>query len=267
MSWALVTGGSKGIGFSIAESLAKREYNIVLVARNQIELLIAKSKLEKNFNIEVEIISCDLSISESAKIISDWCNSRGFELKILCNAAGMGGSKDFFDLPLNDLRTMIRVNLESTIALCSTLIPQLKINAPSYILNIGSLAGFAPIPLKNVYASTKSALHSFSYSLRYLLKNDKISVSCLCPGPVFTKPSIEKETIKQLGWFGKQMAVETSVVGELAVQAMLRHKIIIVPGKLATIVSYLLRIIPGQFLAYIFYSFRKQNINNPPLAK
>jgi len=258
MSWALIAGGSKGIGLSVAEALAKRKYDLLLIARNMKELTEAKTKLESNFNIKVEIMSCDLSSSESPDIIYDYCLSKNLELNILCNVAGMGGSKDFPVLPPHDLRTMIRINVESPVALSLILIPLLKKNSPSYILNIGSMAGFAPLPIKAVYASTKSALHSFSYSLRYLLKESNISVSCLCPGPVFTKSSIEQETIKQLGWIGKKMTIGTVAVGELAVRGMFKRKMIIVPGKLATLFSFLLRILPGKFLAYISYSFTRK---------
>ncbi len=254
MSWALVAGGSKGIGFSIAEALARRKYNLMLVARNHDDLIHAKNILEKNFNIEVETYTCDLSLTESALKIYDWCNDKGFKINILCNVAGSGGSGDFPELPLNDVSTLIRTNLESTIALSSILIPRLKANSPSYILNVGSLAGFAPILTKSVYASAKSAIHSFSYSLRYILKPYKISVSCLCPGPVFTKPSIEKETMNQMGRLGKLMAVDVRLVGELAVKGMLKQKMIIVPGYTATLVSYILRILPDQFIAHIIYS-------------
>src|SRR5450755_42780 len=257
MSWALIAGGSKGIGIGIAEALAKRKYNVLLVARNAKELSDAKTDLENRFHILVEILSCDLSLSESATIISDFCSAKNLEINILCNAAGLGGSKDFPDLPLNDLRTMIRLNLESAVALSQTFIPLLKKNAPSYILNIGSMAGFAPIPIKNVYSSTKSAVLAFSYSLRFLLKKDKISVSCLCPGPVFTKPAIERETINQLGCIGKRMAIKPDKVGEWAVRALFKQKMIVVPGKLSTLFSYLLRAMPNRYMARIFYTFGK----------
>lgn len=257
MSWALVAGGSKGIGFSIAESLAKRRYNLLLVARNHDDLILAKKTLEKTYPVEVETLTCDLSLTESTIKIYDWCNDKRFKINILCNVAGSGGSGDFPELPVNDVSTLLRANLESTINLSSILIPLLKANVTSYILNVGSLAGFAPILMKSVYASAKSAIHSFSYSLRYILKPDKISVSCLCPGPVFTKPSITNETMKQMGWLGKQMALDPGLVGELAVRGMLRRKMIIVPGKLATLISYVLRILPDQFIAYLIYSFRK----------
>ena len=160
-------------------------------------------------------------------------------------------------MPLNDLMAIIPLNLELAVALCFMFIPLLKQTAPSYILNIGSMAGFSPIPIKNLYASTKSALHSFSYSLKYLLKENNISVSCLCPGPVFTKSSIEKETLKQLGSLGKRMTVESAWVGEYAVQGMLKRKMIIVPGKLTSLISLLLRILPHRLIAYISYTFSK----------
>ncbi len=262
MGWALIAGGSKGIGFSIAESLARRSYNLVLVARNQTDLLFAKEKIEKEFPVKVEILSHDLALTDTASIISDWCIGRNLEINILCNAAGMGGSNDFPDLTLDELRAMVGLNLESAIILSSIMIPILKKNVPSYILNIGSMAGFAPLPVKSVYASTKSALISFSYSLRSLLKSENISVSCLCPGPVFTKPTIEKETIHQLGWLGRHMSVRPEIVGEMAVRGMLAHKMMIIPGKLATLISCLLKILPDRFLTYISYSIRKQNRNN-----
>jgi len=257
MSWALVAGGSKGIGFSIAEALAKRKYNLLLVARNHDDLILAKKTLEKTYPVEVETFTCDLSLTESTIKIHDWCNDKGFKVNILCNVAGSGGSGDFPELPVNEVSTMLRTNLESTITLSTILIPLLKTNAHSYILNVGSLAGFAPILIKSVYASAKSAVHSFSYSLRYILKPDKISVSCLCPGPVFTKSSIVNETMKQMGWLGKHMALEPGLVGELAIRGMLRRKMIIVPGKLARLISYILRILPDQFIAFLIYSFRK----------
>ncbi|MEP7277212.1 MAG: SDR family NAD(P)-dependent oxidoreductase [Bacteroidota bacterium] len=252
MDWALIAGGSKGLGFSIAKALAKRKYNLILVARDANDLSIAKSKLESSM-VQVEILSYDLVLPGSDLKIANWCLDKGLALKVLCNAAGYGGANDYLSLPLTDLRTMIRINLESAMGLSLLLLPMLQKSSPSFILNVGSIAGFAPFPEKNLYSATKSALILFSYSLRYQLKEKNISVSCLCPGPVFTKPSIEKETKDRLGWFGKQMAVAPDKVGEIAVRGMLGGKVIIVPGRLSAMVSFLLRVLPAGFLADIFY--------------
>ena len=251
--YALVAGGSKGIGYAIAEALARRHYNLILIARHMDSLVAAKNKLETGYGIHVEVLSIDLSRDESATEIANWCMERNIPLKFLCNVAGFGGSRDYLSLPLDTLRYMVRLNVESAMALSLTLLPLLEKNAPSYILNVASMAGFAPIPVKNMYSATKSAVIFFSYSLRYQLKKKNISVSCLTPGPVFTKPEIEQDTKQKLGWFGMQMAVSPKKVGEIAVRKTLKRRMIIVPGTLAKMSSVLIRVLPRRLVVALYY--------------
>ena len=147
---------------------------------------------------------------------------------------------------------MVRLNVESAITLTYALLPLLEKNAPSYILNVASMAGFAPIPVKNIYSATKSAVIFFSYSLRYQLRDRGISVSCLSPGPVFTKPEIVKDTKDKLGWFGMKMAVPPKRVGEIAVRKTLKKRMMIVPGTLATITAFIIRILPRRVIVSIY---------------
>lgn len=251
-AYALVAGGSKGIGYGIAEALARRGYNLILIARHTDSLMAAKVKLESAYNIHVEILSFDLSRDESATEIASWCTERNIPLKMLCNVAGFGGAKDYLSLPLDTLRYMINLNVGSAMALSLTLLPLLEKNAPSYILNVGSMAGFAPIPVKNLYSATKSAVVFFSYSLRYQLKEKHISVSVLCPGPVFTKPEIKKDTKEKLGWIGMQMAVSPEKVGEVAVRETLNKKLVIVPGGLSKFMAFLIRVLPRRLIVAIY---------------
>jgi uncharacterized protein len=250
--WALVSGGSKGIGYAIAAALAKRSYNLILIARNESALNNAKNKLETTFSIQVEILALDMSKEDSAVIIASWCSEKNILLKMLCNVSGIGGSADYLSGSLTDSLYMLRLNTEPAISLTYFLLPLLKKNQPSYILNVSSMAGFAPISIKNIYSATKSAVIFFSYSLRYQLQKENISVSCLCPGPVFTKASIEKETIKKLGWFGKHMAVSPEKTGEIAIDRTLKKQMIIVPGFLAKTISVLIRSLPMRWIAYLY---------------
>lgn len=250
--YALVAGGSKGIGYAIAEALAKRKYNLILVARHQDSLTAAKNKLESLYQVRVETLALDLAKETTADSIASWCIKRDIRLKVLCNVAGYGGSRDFLSLPLDTLRYMVRLNVESCMALSLTLLPLLEKNAPSYILNVASMAGFAPIPIKNMYAATKSSIIFFSYALRSQLKEKKISVSCLAPGPVFTKPEITKETKEKLGWFGMQMAVSPERVGEIAVRKTFRKKLIIVPGTFSKTASIIIRLLPRRWMVGIY---------------
>ena len=257
-NYALVAGGSKGIGYGIAEALARRGYNLVLIARHVDSLQAAKNKLESLYKIHVEILAFDLAYDESATEIAAWCTKKNIQLKILCNVAGFGGSRDYLTLPLDTLRYMINLNIGSAMALTLTLLPLLEKNAPSYILNVASMAGFAPIPIKNLYSATKSAVVFFSYSLRYQLKEKHISVSVLCPGPVFTKPEIEKDTKEKLGWIGMQMAIPQERVGEIAVKKTLRKKLVIVPGGVSKIMAFFVRFLPRRWVVGIYYKKGKK---------
>ena len=256
--YALIAGGSRGIGFAIAEALARRNYNLILIARHLDTLLAAKARLESAYPIHVETLVYDLSKEEAAGSIAQWCISKNIPLKMLCNVAGLGGAEDYLNLSLDSLRYMVRLNVESCMALSLTLLPLLEKNSPSYILNVASMAGFAPIPAKNLYSATKSAVIFFSYSLRYQLKEKNISVSCLSPGPVFTKPSIEKETREKLGWIGMKMAVKPVKVGEIAVRETLNGKLIIVPGTGAKLMSIILRALPRRLAVVIYYKVGKK---------
>ena len=251
MQYALVSGGSKGIGLGIAMALAKRNYNLILVARDTEALENAKHAIETAYPVTVKIIAADLADANNFTMIANWCTESNIPLKILCNVTGLGGEKDFLSIPLNDSLYMLQLNTAPAIALTHGLLPLLRKNNPSFILNTSSMAGFAPIAVKNIYSASKAAILFFSYSLRRQLRKENISVSCLCPGPVFTKPSIEADTIQQLGWLGKQMAVTAAYVGEVAVKKTLQGKLIIVPGIIALILSRLLRLMPVDFINFI----------------
>lgn len=253
MAYALIAGGSKGIGYAIAEALAKRNYDLVLVARHEDMLNTARQKLEAKYEIKVSLLVFDLSKENSGEEISEWCVKNNIDLKILCNVAGIGGTADFLSSSLAEMQYMIRLNVTSATSLTMKLLPLLQKNSPAFILNVASMAGFAPIPSKNIYSATKSAVLYFSYSLRYQLKQHDISVSALCPGPVFTKPEIEKVTVEKLGKFGKMMAVKPARVGEIAVKGLLNKRMIIIPGVLSKIMSVTLRILPRRLITYIYY--------------
>jgi uncharacterized protein len=260
-SYALIAGGSKGIGFAVAEALARRHYNLILIARHADALSAAKILLEKKYSVKVITLVHDLSRPESSKEISSYCYDNKIQLKILCNVAGLGGVNDYLALPEDSLRYMIHLNLESVMALTLELIPLLEQNQPSYILNVASMAGLAPIPAKNMYAATKSAVIFFSYGLRYQLKEKHISVSCLCPGPVFTKPEIIEDTKNKLGWFGMRMAVDPAKVGEVAIKKTLKKRMIIVPGGLAKLSSWVIRVLPARWSASMYYRLEKKRRN------
>ncbi|GAO41570.1 SDR family NAD(P)-dependent oxidoreductase [Flavihumibacter petaseus] len=250
--YAVIAGGSKGIGFAVAEALAKRGFNLVLIARHEDGLIKAKDFLTKTYSINVETLQLDLADSASALRVRDFCLEKKLPVKLLANVAGLGGTRDFGTLPIDSLRYMIHLNVESTVVLTYVMIPLLEKQKPAYILNVASMAGFAPIPSKNLYSTTKAAVVAFSYNLRYQLEDRGISVTYLAPGPVFTKPEIIETTKKNMGWVGMQMAVKPSKAGEAAVRRTLKGRMVVVPGTLAFGASQLLRILPKRWSSGIY---------------
>ena len=252
---ALIAGGSRGIGYAIAEALAKRGWDLVLIARHMDDLEKAKAKLEATYHVQVDILAKDLSMQETPGELAAWCAEKKIPLRMLCNVAGFGGERDYLQLPEDTVRYMLRLNIESTVMLTHALLPMLEQNAPSYILNVASMAGLAPIPSKNIYSATKSAVVFFSYSLHFQLRKKDIHVSCLAPGPVYTKQEVINTTRKALGkTFGDWIEVPPARVGELAVRKTLNGKMLIVPGTVANITSKLIRLLPRRWVAAVYAS-------------
>jgi short-subunit dehydrogenase len=252
---ALIAGGSRGIGYAIAEALAKRGWDLVLVARHMDDLQLAETRLEEKYHIQVDVLAKDLSMEDTPAEIAAWCKEKKVRLRMLCNVAGFGGARDYLQLPADTVRYMLRLNIESTVMLTYALLPMLEQNAPSYILNVASMAGLGPMPSKNIYSATKSAVIFFSYSLHFQLRKKDIHVSCLAPGPVYTKQEVINTTHKMLGkTFGDWIEVPPARVGELAVRKTLNGKMLIVPGTLANISSKLIRALPRRWVAAIYAS-------------
>jgi short-subunit dehydrogenase len=84
--------------------LAKRRYNLILIARHRDSLLAAKNILESTYNIHVEVLVNDLAREEAATEIAKWCTEKNIPLKMLCNIAGFGGARDYLRLPLDTVR-------------------------------------------------------------------------------------------------------------------------------------------------------------------
>src|SRR6185503_6791329 len=100
-------------GYAIAEALAKRKYDLVLIARHQSTLEMAKEELEMKYGVKVSILICDLSREDSAEEVASWCMENNIPLNILCNSVGIGGTADYLSSTLEEMQFMVRLNIES----------------------------------------------------------------------------------------------------------------------------------------------------------
>lgn len=183
MKTALITGASSGIGKAFAEELAQRNYNLVIVARSESALIELKEKLESQYQITVNVIVQDLSLTHGSEAIFNQVKSQNITVDLLINNAGFGDYGRFGDRILQKQLDMIQVNISTLVELTHLFLEEMTQRKDGEIINVGSIAGYQPLPYLSVYAATKAFVLSFSEALWAEYKDYGIKVLALCPGP------------------------------------------------------------------------------------
>lgn len=186
MAYALITGASKGIGLAIADELARRKFDVLLVARSASLLKQEAGRLSAAHGIRADYLAVDLAEAGSAQRVHEWCDRNGYAVQMLVNNAGYGLSGPFESYPLGQHLDMLSVNNGTLIQLCHLFLPQLRQQPKAYILNIGSSAAYQAVPGLSLYAASKAFVLQFSRGLRQELKQTSVSVTCVCPGATDT---------------------------------------------------------------------------------
>lgn len=182
---ALITGGSHGIGRSIAIELAKRRCYIIIVGRDQSALTDIQTQLVCEYKIKCATIRQDMTEIDAAEQILSEINKLNLTIDILVNNAGIANNGPFNEQSTKDIQDLIVTNNLTTLKLTNLLIPHMLQKQRGWILTVSSLAAYISGPGNATYHASKSFLTNWSYSLHYELKNKNINVSQICPGPVF----------------------------------------------------------------------------------
>lgn len=248
--YALITGASKGIGRSIAISLAKRKYNLLLIARSAPELAALKLELSNKYSISVEVYAMDLSIQGAAKRVAEWCSDNAFPVSILVNNAGFGVWGKFDSLSIDEQLNMLQLNVTALTELTYHLLPLLKRNQQGYVLNVSSTAAYQAVPTLAMYAASKAYVLSFSRAIRYELKDTSVSVTCISPGPVGTGFA-ERAGLSVINDIAEKFNMNANVVAEIGVKAMFNKRAEVIPGFTNIISAYANRILPKSLIEKI----------------
>ena len=183
---ALITGASSGLGKEFARIHASQGGDLLLVARRQKELELLKTELEKEFGVQVAVVSVDLTLKDAVELVIENIRSNGITVEFLINNAGFGGYGNFHERQLERELEMIRLNIEALTKLTHYLLPDMLKRNSGYILNVASVAGFLPGPLQSVYYATKAYVVSFTQGVAAEISGTGVKISALCPGPVHT---------------------------------------------------------------------------------
>lgn len=230
MAFALITGASGGIGLDIARELAKRKIDLLLVARSEEKLSKAKKEIEEQEGVRVECLSSDLSNSGGVSSVLNWLSKNNFQISILVNNAGYGLWGSVENTSWMDLSNMMNLNMVAVVELCHALLPELKKQSHSYILNVASTASYQAIPTLATYAASKSFVLLFTRGLRRELKRTNVSVTCLSPGATSTNFVDRAGMNEELKSKAEKFSMKSAEVAAIAVKGMLNKRAEIIPG-------------------------------------
>ena len=239
----LITGATNGIGLELAKIFAKKKYNLVLVARNEKRLLKMKQSFEKKYNIEVMVLSKDLTKEKAVEEIYDAVINKQKHIDILINNAGFGDFGLFHEADWEKLNHMITLNVTALMHMTKLFIDGMIEKGHGKILNVASTAAFQPGPFMAVYFATKACVLSFSEAIAKELEGTGVTVTALCPGPTSTgfekAAACEKSKI-----FHFQPPADADKVARYAYRSLMKGKVIAVHGLRNLAVIEAIRVAP-----------------------
>lgn len=203
---AVITGGSKGIGFRIAKIFAKKKYNIVICSRSKKDTLKAKKEIE-SFGVKCLGFKTDISKYAACKSLISNAIKTFARIDLLVNNAGIQGPiGNLWENNLKEWEKTIQINLLGTFYMCKLVIPQMLKQGSGKIINLSGGGGAYARPLFSAYGAGKTAILRLSETLAEELKNTDITVHALAPGTVWT--NMAKETMKNKAKLDKKTILE-----------------------------------------------------------
>jgi len=231
MAWALVTGASSGIGAEIAKSLAKRNYNLLLVARREDRLVELAEQLKSEYGINVHVQALDITLETARASLKNFVQQQGLTIEFLVNNAGIGQVGQFEDHSMADYQRTIDLNCTALTALICDYLPAMQSNKRGHILNVSSVSGLMPGPNLALYHATKNYVQALSEGLWQENKKHNVVVTASCPGPTESEFHAHAGSDK-IGMFQKIGLMSAEAVAEQGVKACLTGQRVVVHGLL-----------------------------------
>lgn len=183
---ALITGASSGIGAIYADRLARRGYDLILVARNRPRLNTLARRITDETGRAVEVIAADLgSKSDLAGVETVLRTDAG--ITMLVNNAGIGATAPLLASDVDKMEEMITLNVNALTRMTYAAAPGFVARGTGTIINIASIVGIAPERLNGVYGASKAFVLAFSLSLQSELADRNIRVQAVLPGATATE--------------------------------------------------------------------------------
>jgi len=248
---ALITGASSGIGKDIAYVMAEKGINIALLARREDALNKIKEDLEGKYSVRVMIILADLSQIFEYEKIYDQCKKNDFMPDFLVNNAGYGTLDSFHKISYEDHIEFINVLSTSVVSLTQLFMKNMISNSFGRIINIASLAGFAPASNSGgMYTAVKSMVIKFSEGIHKEYRDNNIYCCAVCPG--FTRTEFHDQMGEFKGSIPSFMWMNSRTVAEQAFNETMKGKDLYINGGINRFLAFLMWLTP-KWLTNLYY--------------
>ncbi len=239
MSTALVTGATAGIGHAFCRELAERGHDLVIVARDRARLENVSDELRARHGISVEIVAADLSKRAQLQRVAKRVADRDRPIDLLVNNAGFGMSKSFLKGELADEEAMLDVLCRAVLVLSHAGALSMKDRGRGAIINVSSVAGFAPM---GTYAAAKAWVTAFTETLAHELAGSGVSATALCPG--FTHTELHERANLDMSRLPKAMWLEPDRLVRIALDDVKAGKVISIPGVQYKLIAGMAQLAP-----------------------
>ena len=249
---ALVTGASAGIGAAFARAYAARGYDLALVARRLDRLEALAADLSATHGVEAFAIPADLAGFEAHAQVLAAVEGRGRSVEALVNNAGFSIAQSFTDVPWARQRDFLMTLVVNACGLAYGVIPGMVARGRGSIVNVGSLAAFAPgVAGHSLYPGAKSLSVKWSQSLAAELKGAGVKVTVTCPGFTLTEFAQANGTKAAMDEAPRRFFQTAEAVVATTLAAHDRGQVVVVPGLHNKLAATVLRYLPESLLLAI----------------
>ncbi|MFZ6013477.1 MAG: SDR family NAD(P)-dependent oxidoreductase [Bacteroidota bacterium] len=247
--YVLLTGASSGIGYEMANLLASKKMNLILVARNETKLQQMQNELIARHGILVHYIAKDLSDVQAAIDLYKEVRQDDLLVTALINNAGVGNYGNFTETSLEEELKMIELNVSSVVALTKLFAKDMVARKSGRIMNVSSLLAFLPFPYYSVYSATKSFVLAFSETLAAELEGTGVVVTTLAPG--ITETGFVSPEMRETNHLKSSKPTPVKTVAEAGMKLLLHGKGKKIVGFQNRFNSILARIVPSAAMMKI----------------
>ena len=254
----LITGGAGGIGREFCKLFNNDGYNIVVFSLLQDELDQLGNDLKaQRSDVDYRGVQMDLSQPDAAEEIMQWLDQQNLELDVLVNNVGFGMMGEHVEQDSQTLERMHTLNNILLSKLCMLVGARMKARGHGKIMNIGSLAGFCPMPFFAAYSASKAFVINLSASLQEELKPYGVQVTCFCPSTTKTA-FLDTAQSKHASSSGIREFVSAQIatpeqVAKAGYAALNQGKRYALPGLSVTLQSIWIRMMPLRVMANFVY--------------